>query len=145
MAYAGAKESVDAVRKAFAEHGPFDGILGFSQGAAMTALLCGMRQQNLPENAWLDFRFAILVSGFKPRAKELSHNFEQPIEVPSLHIIGETDDKVAPAKSMDMLAGFASPVLYNHPGGHYIPSDATTRNALSEFVSKFATPPSSSL
>ena len=36
----GLEESIEVVRKAFEELGPFDGILGFSQGAALGSILC---------------------------------------------------------------------------------------------------------
>lgn len=36
----GLQESIEVVRKAFEELGPFDGILGFSQGATLASILC---------------------------------------------------------------------------------------------------------
>ena len=44
------------------EHGPFDGLLGFSQGATLSALLC-----LVPPTVAPPVRFAVLVSGFMPR------------------------------------------------------------------------------
>lgn len=38
----GLEKSIETVSAAFEELGPFDGILGFSQGAAFTALLCAL-------------------------------------------------------------------------------------------------------
>ena len=38
----GLEKSIETVTSAFNEQGPFDGILGFSQGAAFTALLCAL-------------------------------------------------------------------------------------------------------
>ena len=46
--------------RALQEHGPFDGLLGFSQGATLGALLC-LAPPAPP------VRFAVLVSGFMPR------------------------------------------------------------------------------
>lgn len=42
----GFEESIKVVEKAFEEHGPFDGLLGFSQGACFVALLCDLQQRN---------------------------------------------------------------------------------------------------
>lgn len=36
----GLEESVKMIGQAFQEQGPFDGILGFSQGAALASILC---------------------------------------------------------------------------------------------------------
>lgn len=41
----GLDESVEVVSKAFQELGPFDGILGFSQGAALISMLCDMLEK----------------------------------------------------------------------------------------------------
>jgi len=38
----GLQDSVDTVKRAFEELGPFDGILGFSQGAALASILCDL-------------------------------------------------------------------------------------------------------
>ena len=42
----GFEDSVAIIEKAFQESGPFDGILGFSQGAAFATLLCFMYEKN---------------------------------------------------------------------------------------------------
>lgn len=64
----GLDESVTAVRETVKDQGPFDGILGFSQGAAFVAMLCSLQEQNLePE---FNFRFAILVAGFRSACTE---------------------------------------------------------------------------
>ena len=38
--YVGLEESLALARQTLQEHGPFDGLLGFSQGATLGALLC---------------------------------------------------------------------------------------------------------
>lgn len=42
----GFQESVEYVESVFKEHGPFDGILGFSQGASFASLLCYLVSKN---------------------------------------------------------------------------------------------------
>lgn len=41
----GFNESVKCVEDAFKQFGPFDGILGFSQGACFLGLLCDLQQR----------------------------------------------------------------------------------------------------
>eukprot|EP00057_Strongylocentrotus_purpuratus_P033414 XP_791341.3 PREDICTED: ovarian cancer-associated gene 2 protein homolog [Strongylocentrotus purpuratus] len=41
----GYNESVETIAEALKEQGPFDGVLAFSQGAAMLALICGLKEQ----------------------------------------------------------------------------------------------------
>ena len=41
----GFNDSVAVIEKVFSEQGPFDGILGFSQGAAFVSILCAMKKK----------------------------------------------------------------------------------------------------
>ncbi|VFQ84904.1 unnamed protein product [Cuscuta campestris] len=49
----GFDESLSYLKTKVSEGGPFDGILGFSQGAAMAALLCAQKEKLKGE---IDFR-----------------------------------------------------------------------------------------
>merc|ERR1712131_383758 len=92
----GLEESVEAVRAAVKDLGPFDGVLGFSQGAALVAMLCSLQEQN-PEPE-LRFRFAILVAGFRSLCSEHQRFYDfpgGPTSMPSLHVFG-LEDRVIP-------------------------------------------------
>lgn len=41
----GFEESVQLVEKTFQEQGPFDGLIGFSQGGSFVSILCAMQQK----------------------------------------------------------------------------------------------------
>ncbi|XP_031412342.1 esterase OVCA2 [Meleagris gallopavo] len=56
----GLEESLEAVARALEERGPFDGLLGFSQGAALAAMVCALRARGDPR---FPVTFAILASG----------------------------------------------------------------------------------
>ncbi|CAG2107134.1 unnamed protein product [Medioppia subpectinata] len=72
--------------------GPFDGILGFSQGSALVALLCCLKILN---EFNYNLKFVVIIAGFKSLTTSHLQLFdklnEQLIDIPSLHIIGETD------------------------------------------------------
>lgn len=110
----GLQDSLDIVKRAFEELGPFDGILGFSQGAALASILCDLlskggifkiilhillmkihHQFSLSLIYFLElsfhFKFAILVSGFQSKLSPHSHFYETKKVIPSLHVIGDTD------------------------------------------------------
>lgn len=71
-----------------AEHGPYDGLLGFSQGGAMLGLLCGLQQQGkLP----FSFRFAIFASAFRSRSSPHQSLYSEKITLPTLHVYGQQD------------------------------------------------------
>ena len=42
---AGFEQSLATLREAAERDGPFDGVLGFSQGAALVGLLCALQQR----------------------------------------------------------------------------------------------------
>ncbi|PNH05061.1 Rhodanese-like domain-containing protein 6 [Tetrabaena socialis] len=106
-------ESLAAVQRAVRERGPFDGVFGFSQGAAVAAALCALQQQQRQQEqeagrqqdgaaaaaggpeAQLQppefgFRFALLASGFAPPLPHHRALLERlgPIDLPSLHVYG---------------------------------------------------------
>ncbi|XWS33381.1 hypothetical protein CRYUN_Cryun22dG0077200 [Craigia yunnanensis] len=79
------------------KHGPFGGLLGFSQGALLAAVLPGMPKEGVALTKVPRIKFAILISGAKfgglkfGRPKLAANAFSALIECPSLHFIGEKD------------------------------------------------------
>lgn len=133
----GLEESVEAVREAVKDLGPFDGVLGFSQGAALVAMLCSLQQQNLEPR--FRFRFAILVAGFRSACSEHQRFYEPtaPVLIPSLHVFGQ-EDRVIPEKmSRELLPAFQDPEVLTHPGGHFVPAASAHRQTYQEFLRKF--------
>lgn len=66
--YSGVDAAISQIREVFARDGPFDGVLGLSQGACLVGLLCGIRSQDrlnpLPEGRTpIDFEWAVMCSG----------------------------------------------------------------------------------
>ncbi|XP_015183236.1 PREDICTED: UPF0483 protein CG5412 [Polistes dominula] len=115
----GFEESLELVKKTHQEQGPFDGILGFSQGAAFATILCIMQKKNMYP---FRFNFAIIISGFKSLCKLHAEYYTETIDIPSLHIYGRTD-KVIPTDMTEKVCGlfkYCNRVI--HDGGHYMPS-----------------------
>ncbi|XP_073472716.1 esterase OVCA2 [Aquarana catesbeiana] len=132
----GLEESLQAVAKAFSELGPFNGILGFSQGAAVVAMICALKQRGDPR---FQFDFAILVAGFKSRATEHAQFYQMPITVPSLHVYGDTDRVIPGEMSQELASYFMNPILLTHTGGHYIPVCAAQKKVYFPFLDSFRT------
>ncbi|XP_048413427.1 esterase OVCA2 [Stegostoma tigrinum] len=130
----GLEESLETVSKAMAELGPFDGIMGFSQGAALVAMVCALKQKGDPR---FQFDFAILVAGFKSRCTLHAHFYQEPIAVPSLHVFGDTDRVIAGQLSQDLSTSFVDPVILTHSGGHFVPAAAAQRLVYLEFLERF--------
>ncbi|CAK9820813.1 Esterase AGAP003155 [Anthophora plagiata] len=116
---AGFENSLTLVEKTFQECGPFDGVLGFSQGAAFVTLLCSMQQKNLLQ---IKFDFAIIISGFKSMCAPHAIYYDEKISIPSLHIYGKTDQIIPIEMTEELSEMFINKRSIIHEGGHYIPS-----------------------
>ncbi|KAM7374451.1 hypothetical protein PAMP_007107 [Pampus punctatissimus] len=131
----GLDDSVAVVKEAVKVQGPFDGILGFSQGAAFVAMLCSLQEQNLePEFC---FRFAILVAGFRSACREHQKFYNAPIHIPSLQVFGLEDRVIPDNMSRDLLPSFQDPQVLTHPGGHFVPAASSHRQTYQDFLKRF--------
>ncbi|KAK7080662.1 Ovarian cancer-associated protein 2 [Halocaridina rubra] len=129
----GFTESLAAIEKNFSEYGPFDGILGFSQGAAMLGLICGLQQQGKLNYS---FKFAVFVSAFISRSIPHQHLYADKIMLPTLHVFGETDQVIEKSMSEEFLQYFHEPQIIVHPGGHFIPTTGTPKASYIQFTDK---------
>jgi predicted esterase len=113
----------------------FDGVFGFSQGAAAAALVAGLgaRDGNPPG-------FAIMVGGFVTGDLEHQPLYEAlaQAQVPSLHLIGRNDNIVAPRASQALAQRFTAPLVLEHDGGHVIAATPEARRAARQFLDAMA-------
>lgn len=131
----GLDQSVAAVRDAIRTQGPFDGLLGFSQGAAFVAMLCALQEQNLEPD--FNFRFAILVAGFRSACLEHDRFYGATLQIPSLHVFGQEDKVIPEHMSKDLLPVFSNPQILTHPGGHFVPAASVHRQTYQDFLKTF--------
>lgn len=131
----GLQEALETVARALDTLGPFDGLLGFSQGAALAAYVCALGQAGDPRFPLP--RFIILVSGFCPRGLK-EPILQSPMSLPSLHVFGDTDRVISSQESMQLASRFLGAVTLTHSGGHFIPAAASQRQAYLKFLDQFA-------
>ncbi|KAG0031947.1 hypothetical protein BGZ81_000213 [Podila clonocystis] len=172
--YKGFDESLIQLREVLEKQGPFDGVMGFSQGASMASLLQVLLERPHLSEIMKDcthqpFKFAIIVSGFEPRDVEIMkwYTNQYPIlkakevtstdkgerdgeeekqeslygvQGASMHVIGRNDVIIEPERSEGLLKHykFKTPTVLYHDGGHYLPSNAASRQAYKTFVQSFA-------
>ena len=82
-------------------------------------------------------RFVILVSGFVPGeagTQAAEALLKGVTGIPSLHVIGRTDQMVPPARAHSLAALFDSASVLEHDKGHMIPSSAEARNELNRLL-----------
>eukprot|EP00043_Microstomoeca_roanoka_P007259 m.69965 g.69965 ORF g.69965 m.69965 type:complete len:227 (+) comp13756_c0_seq2:130-810(+) len=141
--YVGFEESLTRVQQVMAEEGPFDGVLAFSQGAQFLATLCAHMQQARLQGKELPlaFNFAVLVSGFKSYSKQDQGVFnpDVQIDIPSLHIMGTTDQVIPVELSQHLATYFVEPVVVKHDGGHFVPwpkANTAERDTITSFFTQ---------
>ncbi len=111
----------------------FDGVFGFSQGAALTGLLAALRET---ETTPMAFDMAIMVGGFTSTAPQHANLFTHQLHVPSLHVMGRNDG-IVPMRDSQLLAErFAEPVIIEHAGGHVIPDHLAITTRIAAFVAQ---------
>lgn len=136
--YKGWERTRDWIIDFFEKNGPFDGIFGFSQGAALAALLVSLRAPNGKTTASkpLSFYFAIVVSGFLAADAVLAKGYESKdsYDLPSVHIIGRSDSIVPSEYSHRVASRFNAPLILEHNGGHVVASTPDIKQQVSIFL-----------
>lgn len=133
----GFNESCSYLDETVMQIGPFDGILGFSQGAAMVALYCKHKQIS---NSLSGFRFGMLFSGYQASLPGFD---EDPIRMPSLHCFGngngQKDRQIDRSQSIALRAMFnqGSCITIEHNMGHIIPTRSPYIDQIKDFLSQF--------
>ncbi len=130
------------IRDYIREHGPYDGLFGFSQGSGViSALLGGDSAEQLREmNHGQDLKFVIVVSSFMAEDAHNNHarfyHNHNDINIPICHVYGLVDTILPKERSIKML-DFCNPektTVVEHEGGHEIPSKPVYVNAIVDFV-----------
>ncbi|KAF8404675.1 hypothetical protein HHK36_009563 [Tetracentron sinense] len=102
------------------KNGPFDGLLGFSRGATLSAALPGLQAKGLALTKVPKIKFLIIIGGGMLKSPILAENaYSSPIDCPSLHFLGEKDF-LRPYGTI-LLKSFISPSVIHHPMGHTVP------------------------
>eukprot|EP00656_Telonema_subtile_P002303 TRINITY_DN11012_c0_g1_i1.p1 TRINITY_DN11012_c0_g1~~TRINITY_DN11012_c0_g1_i1.p1 ORF type:complete len:182 (-),score=26.80 TRINITY_DN11012_c0_g1_i1:261-806(-) len=118
--YRGCADSLEWLRGFVEANGPFEGVLGFSQGACLAALLCALQDKG---EQW-GFQFAVICCGFQSRDSRHDELFAGQISIRSLHVIGDRDWCFLRwmAKSLAEKK-FRVPTVLHHDGAHEFPAN----------------------
>lgn len=131
----GFQESLNFIRDYIKDNGPFDGVLGFSQGASLLGIICCMIHRKEFD---AEFKFVILFSGFKSLCipHEKYYQIATKINIPSLHVMGASDSIIGKERSEELMGLFENPELLQHPGRHHVPAGKGEREVYINFFKK---------
>jgi len=117
--YHGLDETLQWLAELFEREGPISGVFGWSQGAVMTAILAALRERE-PASPF-QFDWAVLCGGFLPGDPRYRRYFEQPLQLPSLHVVGMKESDFMKQQGERLLAAFVQSERLDTPVGHILP------------------------
>lgn len=161
--YVGFNLSLDTVIEHIKVNGPYDGIVGFLQGAAMAAVVANSIEKLLPEHG--SFRVAVMFSSFafvqpidpgddmadinnnitdlasyaeKVRIYDGFQQYFSPSVSPTkvISILGTQDFVVPQIRSKYLNSLYPEIQVMEHDGGHYVPNKKSFLNPLVESILK---------
>jgi len=136
----GVEESLTYLQQIIQQQGPFHGVVGFSQGAAMAGLLLAQQDaQSKPASAFA-FELAVLFSGVGMPSPLVGQLLEgRQIAVPSMHVYDTGEDFV---EEMVLLRDSFQAThergntldIVHHSEGHVIPKDTHVCGQIAAFI-----------
>lgn len=155
--YTGIPAGLERVAETIRAEGPFDGVIGFSQGGALAALVASALEANparlLPgeyrlsdevdgtrravcQNGMVQppLKFAIIYSGFLAIDSTCNVFFEPKINTPTMHFLGQLDSIVDEARSRRLVEACVNSEVVVHVGGHFVPSQRANMDTLVVFI-----------
>lgn len=163
----GLSEAISRVLKFANANGPFDGIMGFSQGAALTAAVLARMHKIDASNSF--FKFGILMCGGRPtevgsNARWPSKRFYRPprnspslstsrliektqlvtshpppkIRIPTAHFAGIRDPLYEETLALYSTADQESALLWEFDDGHTIPRNSMATAQMAAIIRKTA-------
>ncbi|KAI4251730.1 MAG: hypothetical protein LQ352_004680 [Teloschistes flavicans] len=128
----------DYIEKIMQTHdeAPFDGILGFSEGAAASA---GWLFRQAAQGSKLPIKFALFLCGTPPAHFEqkdvlLADETSERIGIPTAHIVGSRDPAYQSGLALYNLCEKASARIYEHGKGHTVPWDLQITQAMAKEI-----------
>ncbi|KAJ5578050.1 Serine hydrolase FSH [Penicillium hispanicum] len=156
--YPGLDSALSSIAGVLSSSGPFDGIVGFSEGGALAAMIASLLEDDrknpfarfeaegglpYPKSfANLDhapLKFVVDISGYAASNHYYRAFYEPKIQTPSLHFMGSMDSVVDGAATMRLIESCqesegGNRVVISHPGGHVIPSGKRELASIVHFI-----------
>ena len=140
--YTGMQKGFSTVSALLSSEGPFDGVIGFSQGAALAAMTASLLEGQSRKDAFdkakqkskyaiafppsfenlahPPLKFCIAYCGFRAPGERYEAFYEPNIQTPTCHFIGSLDTVVEESRTqalVDACGGATKTQIVTHPGG----------------------------
>ncbi|KAG0651969.1 esterase [Hyphodiscus hymeniophilus] len=140
--FEGLERSLEYLGDLMRRTGPFDVILGFSQGGCFSGLLTALLEEKNKKHPLRSkfpksqgtLKAALSFSGFKPRFQQYDGIYAHGIDTQTLHVMGEKDLVVTVERS-EVLAGLCRGAkVLKFEGGHQIPQGEEQSQTVIQFL-----------
>ncbi|KAJ1662229.1 hypothetical protein IW140_006093 [Coemansia sp. RSA 1813] len=142
--YRGLEKAFAQVGKVLNEQGPFDGILGFSQGACLGIIISALLDSRAKDGSGFGIevnhppiKFMVLAGAFLLSEPNYQYLYATKLNIPSFHMSGEYDTVITREEAHAANRIFENPVVFDFVGGHYIPQTPQCNRAMTSFVAPF--------
>lgn len=158
--YVGLEKGLETISQLLASDGPFDGVIGFSQGAALAAMTASLLEGKSRKQGFKDaqakssfaipypssfdslshppLKFCVSYSGFIAPGGRYRAFYEHPmITTPVCHFVGSLDSVVEEKRTqalIDACGGAGKTQVVVHPGGHFVPTGKQYLDMLISFI-----------
>ncbi|KAI5204056.1 hypothetical protein AUEXF2481DRAFT_8148 [Aureobasidium subglaciale EXF-2481] len=145
---------LSSIAKILQQQGPFDGIMGFSQGAAFAAMITSLLEpsraqafanvkggiafpSSFAELTHPPLTFCVCFSGLLNKCPAYTAFYEPRIQTPVLHVLGSMDTIVEESESLalaERCEGGGKGGVVRHTGTHTVPSSERDIAAVIQFI-----------
>ena len=134
----GSARACDFLQDYVGQHkdGPFDGVLGFSEGGSIAASLI-FRQSGAKQA--VSFKFAIFICSLPPFRSDrndimLADEIDERVKIPTAHIVGSKDPIYLGSRALYNLCNRTSASIFDHGGAHAIPWNLASTQRIAEEI-----------
>jgi len=115
--YEEVEKGVDYVLDHMKKHGPFDILVGFSQGTIVTHLVAAILRDRGEPMPW---KVMAQFCGMRVRDNRYMKMFEQPLQMPVIQVYG-TEDPYYEYGFKSQTEMYEKPMIFTHSEGHKFP------------------------
>ena len=158
--YVGIEQGLDVVAQVLKSDGPFDGVIGFSQGACLAGMVASLLEGDVRKKAFEaaqsrsplavpypasfaalnhpPLKFCVPYSGFAAPGARYEGFYNDPyIHTRSCQFIGSLDSVVEEKRTQTLIDAFGGSdkvQVVTHPGGHFVPNSKQYLDTVAAFI-----------
>ena len=134
------REALDRLHRIIKEDGPFQGVIGYSEGAYVAAsLLLDFERQSKSTGSKNPLTHAIFFSGWPPNDPDtaeclLSDEIGQVLSGHTMHVLGSNDPFIHGSLALYDICKEDNALIFDHGKGHLVPREPRVLKEVAAFI-----------